>query len=295
MQNPSSLAHERSVNGVETVRKYSFGQQTADRPWPTGYIGGVNAAVSSLLAFSILLLFSAPAHADATVEALIKKAETILQGDTSAAVFEMEIKTKRYQRSYKVVSWEDRRTSDKSLIKILGPASWRGFGTLKLGSQLKIYDPKTNHVQRVGASMLGDSWMGSHFSNDDLVRETRLYRDYDLKLDKKWSDDGTRYRVALLPKPTAPIAWGRITYEVHERGKDVLPVSVKYFRKRTDSKAARTLTFSEVASMAGRNVPTTMTMRIARKPGEFTRIRYKKLRLNIKIPASKFSEQALRR
>jgi len=249
----------------------------------------------TLVCASLFFLMSGSASADDDIKRLVRLADMIMRGETSAAVFEMEIKTARYQRQYKVVAWDDHRKGEKALIKILGPASWRGFGTLKIGEQLKIYDPKTNHVQRVGHSMLGDSWMGSHFSNDDLVKETRLDRDYTIKLEKKWSDDGTHYRVALKPKPTAPVAWGKIIYEVHQRGDEILPVRAEYYRKHGDAAAARTMTFSNVKMLGGRRVPATMTVRVARKPGEFTRITYTKLRLNIDVPANKFSEQALRR
>jgi hypothetical protein len=243
---------------------------------------------------AVCLLFVGQARAADDLERLVRRADMIMRGETSAAVFEMEIKTKHYQRNYKVIAWDDHRQGEKTLIKILGPASWRGFGTLKIGDQLKIYDPKTNHVQRVGHSMLGDSWMGSHFSNDDLVKETRLSRDYKLRLVKKFERDGTHYLVEMTPNPNAPVAWGRIVYQVHQQGELILPVTAKYYRKRSDEKAARTMTFSDIKELGGRRVPATMTVRIARKPGEFTRITYTKLRLNLKIPKAKFSEQALR-
>ena len=80
----------------------------------------------------------------------------------------------------------------------------------RAGRRLGWYDPKTNHVTVVSHSMLGDSWMGSHFTNDDLVKETKLSEHYDHTLLRKWTgkselgDDSTLYRIRLQPKPTAP-------------------------------------------------------------------------------------------
>jgi hypothetical protein len=98
----------------------------------------------------------------------------------------------------------------------------------------------------------------------------------------------------MTPKPSAPVAWGRIDYELWEAGNAIVPVSAAYFRKAGDQTAARTLTFSDVKEMAGRTLPTVMVMRVASKPGEYTKITYKKLKLDIAIPANRFTEQALR-
>jgi Outer membrane lipoprotein-sorting protein len=236
------------------------------------------------------------------LERLVRRADFVFRGKTSAAVLEMRVKTKSHDRSFKLVSWDDNRDKkDKALIRILGPASWRGHATLKVGDKLKLYNPKTAHVQVVGHSMLGNSWMGSHFSNDDLVKETRLARDFTLSLIDKRSKrapvggNAAFYRIKLTPKPKAPVAWGKIVYELWENGEGILPVQAAYFRKAGDQKPARTIDFSEVQKLGGRYVPAVMTVRLASKPGELTRIRYKKLKLDIDIPKSKFTEQAMRK
>ena len=255
------------------------------------------------LAAVLGLALAAPAAHAGKLESLLDKADRATRGQTSAGVFEMEVKTRTYRRAYKIVVWDDSRgKEDKSLVKILGPALWRGFGTLKRGSQLKIFNPKTNHVSVVSSSMLGDSWMGSHFTNDDLVKSTYLARDFNLSLSKKWrathSDLGRSvdyYELRLTPKPRAPIAWGRITYTIIEDGELVLPTEAKYYRKKGDTTPVRTLHFLQVKKLGGRMVPAEMRVTVTKKPGEFTRIVYKKLRFSLKIPDSKFTEQALRK
>jgi outer membrane lipoprotein-sorting protein len=264
------------------------------------FVGAGAVGALSLGSFAGVFLSPETAQADEVTD-LIRKADEIMRGETSAAVMSMKIKTKSFERSYEMVSWGDERgKADKALIKILGPASFRGFGTLKIGAQLKLYDPKTNHVQVVGQSLLGSSWMGSHFSNDDLVKETTLADHYTLKLLKKTSGKSssgpaTFYTVALFPKPTAPVAWGRIEYELWHNKAGTVPVSAAYFKRRGDKKASRTMQFSSVKKMAGRLVPAVMTMRVADKPGEYTKIEYRKLKLDVDIPASKFTEAELRR
>jgi len=246
-----------------------------------------------------VLLWASPAQAE-SLDKLVKRADMIYRGKSSAAVMTMEVKTKRFDRSYKIVAWDDARRGDRTLIKILGPAAWRGHGTLKIGEQLKLFDPKTDRIQVVGHSMLGSSWMGSHFTNDDLVKETRLARDYNLALVKKWEapaavgGNATYYRIAMTPKPTAPVAWGKIVYELWENDKTIAPKSATYYRKAGDGTPARTITFSKIKKLGGRWLPTTMTITVTSKPGEHTKLVYTKLRLNVDIPRDKFTEQALR-
>ncbi|MBI4704086.1 MAG: outer membrane lipoprotein-sorting protein [Deltaproteobacteria bacterium] len=231
---------------------------------------------------------------------LVGRADLAFRSRTSAAVIEMEVKTASYERSFKIVAWDDSRDGERTLIKILGPALWRGYGTLKVGDQLKLYDPKTNHVQVVGHSMLGDAWMGSHFSNDDLVKETRLARDYRVSLLSKWTagspagGEAVFYRVLLEPKPTAPVVWGKIVYELWEQGGATLPGRADYYRKAGDGAPARSIVFTEVEPLGGRTLPTVIVCTVASKPGESTRIKYRTLKLDVDIPAGKFTEQALR-
>ncbi|RMH42655.1 MAG: outer membrane lipoprotein-sorting protein [Deltaproteobacteria bacterium] len=259
-------------------------------------------AATAVLSAALALACARTAAAGDDVADLIRRADMAYRGDTSAGVFEMTVKTASYERTYSVVVWaDDRDGKDRALVKILGPAMWRGFGTLKVGDRLKLFNPKTNHVTVVGAAMLGESWMGSHFTNDDLVKETQLHRHYRAKLVKTWTADaplgaGTKlYRIELSPKPTAPVAWARIVYTLAERGDAIVPVRADYFRKPGDARPARTMTFSDVGPLGGRILPRTVEVRVADKPGEFTRITYKKLALGVRIPDSKFTEQALRR
>lgn len=254
-------------------------------------------AVSCLL---LSVLAAGTAHADAKLDELVRKADMVTRSKTSAAVFEMTVKTSTYTRSFKIVAWDDRRQGEKSLIKILGPALWRGYGTLKIDNQLKMYNPKSNHVTLVGSSMLGDSWMGSHFTNDDLVKETQLQKHFNSRIIKTYTGtleslgSGTFHELRLDPKPTAPVAWGKIVYLLWEQGQVVVPVSSTYYRKANDKTPVRKMSFSEMKPMSGRTMPLVMSITVTAKPGEFTKIVYRKVKFDIAVPGAKFTEQALR-
>jgi hypothetical protein len=257
------------------------------------------AALLSLLAWAAPPADASPAGAD-PLDRLVDRADMALWGRSSAGVIAMEVVTASYRRSFTIVSWYDGEGEERTLVKILGPALWRGHGTLKVGRSLKLYNPRSDQVTVVGHSMMGDSWMGSHFSNDDLVKETRLSRHYDKRLVRKWraaaegGGEAAFYEVRLTPRPTAPVGWEAILFELWERGDVVVPVRARYFRKASAREPDRTLTFREVKAMGGRTIPTRMEMTLARKPGESTSIVYKEIRFDVPIPASKFTEQALR-
>lgn len=260
---------------------------------------GRRAVLSILAAMAVAAI--APSARAESVRELVERADRVLRGKTSAAVLRMDIKTKSYSRSYKMVLWDDSGSkTEKTLVRILGPTSYRGYSTLKVGSQLKLYDPKTNHIQTVGSSMLGDSWMGSHFSNDDLVKETQLARHYTPKLldesqgENEAGDTVKISKIELTPKPTAPVVWGKIHFVIWHKGGDVVPIRSEYFKKAGDSKPVRIMRFSKVKEIEGRQVPTVLEVTVASKPGESTRLTYEKLRFDVKIPSSKFTEQAMR-
>jgi hypothetical protein len=184
-------------------------------------------------------------------------------------------------------------------LKILGPAEWRGHGTLKSEGRVTMYNPSTDRMTSLSNSMLGDSWMGSHFTNDDFVKETDLARDYDAKDEKTWqanNADGAKvefHHLMLKPRPSAPVRWDHIVIELYKDKGRTIPTKFEYYR-RADGPATRTLAFTNVKEIGGRTAPTVFTMTVAEKPGEYTKVIYEKLKFDAEVPGNKFTEQALR-
>ena len=251
---------------------------------------------SFLIGLFALVAFSSPARAG-EVDDLVHRADHVLRGKTTAALMKMRVHTKSFDRSYSMVYWaDDHGSKNRALVKILGPARWRGHGTLKVGGRLSLYDPSADRVTVLSSSMLGDSWMGSHFTNDDLVKETDLEKDYRSTLEKTWTKGSARYyRVLLRPTPKAPVSWDRIVVTLYQDGDDVIPTGQEYFKKAKQTKPSRVMTFSDVKEMGGRRVPTKLLMRVTAKPGEYTELRYEKVKFDSKVPGEKFTEQALRK
>ncbi|MEO8548910.1 MAG: outer membrane lipoprotein-sorting protein [Kofleriaceae bacterium] len=232
---------------------------------------------------------------------LVHRADYVLRGKTTAAVVHMDIHKPSYDRSYSIVYWDDSKDhGDRVLVKILGPAQWRGQGTLKADGKLTVYNPSSDRMTVLSGSMLGESWMGSHFTNDDLVKQTDMARDFVAKEIRAWDGQTTagakaRYHlIELVPAPRAPVVWPKLQLELYVEGDHVIPTKELFFFRAKDDKPVRTMTFSDVRTLGGRIAPAVITLTVASSSDEYTKLTYDTLKFDTAIPDSKFTEQALR-
>ena len=246
-----------------------------------GVIAGV--ASVSLTAFG-------PAYGQETPRDIIDRVDRILRGDSSRGTATMEVVTEHWNRSITMDVWS--LGTEYSLIRVTQPAKEAGTGTLKAGPDIWNYLPKVDRTIKIPASMMSGSWMGSHFTNDDLVKESRLIEDFDITASFDGERDGVNvWEFTLTPKPEAPVVWGSIEYRV--RKDDDMPLWARYYDE--DGKLARTLEFSDFRRMGGRLVPAVMNMQPADKPGERTTMLYDHIEFDIDLDESFFSLQTLKR
>ena len=221
---------------------------------------------------------------------IIDRVDRIMRGDSSHGIATMRISTERWQRSKTLEIWSE--GTEKALIRILEPSKEAGLATLKVGSDIWNFLPKVARTIRIPSSMMMASWMGSHFSNDDLVKESRLIRDYDIELSFEGERDGYNvWEFELYPRPEAAVVWGLIQYRV--RCDDLMPIWAKYFGE--DGELKRTIEFSDFQKLGGRVVPAKMTLTPVDKPGEFTEIVYSELEFDLSLPSDTFSLSSLRK
>jgi hypothetical protein len=225
------------------------------------------------------------AEARQTPEQLVRHVDDLLRGESSHGRVTMEVVTARWTRSMEMEMWSLGR--DHSLVRVLSPAREAGTATLKVGRDLWNYLPRVDRTIRVPGGGMGGSWMGSHFTYDDLVRESSLSRDFSVRLAR---DDAEHWELALTPRPEAPVVWSRI--ELHVRKRDRMPLRALYYDDRGE--LARTMRFSNFRTMGGRLVPAEMSMQPADKPGERTTLRYSDLTFDIGLQPDFFSLQRLR-
>ena len=219
---------------------------------------------------------------------IIDQVEQLYRGDSSRGTTTMQVVTENWDREITMEVWS--LGDDYSLVRIQAPAREAGTATLKADQDIYNYLPKVDRTIKMPASMMGGSWMGSHFTNDDLVQESRLIDDYDIELSFDGDRDGiVVWEFTLVPKPEAAVVWGRIEYRVRQT--DYMPLAVSYYDE--DGELARSMEFSDFANMGGRVIPRLMMMRPADKPGEYTSMRYEDLEFDVDIDESFFSLRAL--
>ncbi len=225
-----------------------------------------------------------------TARELISKAENTLKGKTAYGIIEMKVVTPDYERTLKMESWWV--GNEKALIVIKSPKREKGNKTLKIGNEMWNYLKNTETVIKIPPSMMLQSWNGSDFTNDDLVRESNLANDYDQKIIAEEKINGAGcWKIELIPKPDAPVVWGKIYYWV--RKTDYLPALVQYFDE--NGKLIRYMEFSDFKKMGGRKIPTRWKMVSVVNEGHSTELKLIKMKFDIKIDDSIFSLEELER
>lgn len=223
-----------------------------------------------------------------TAEEIIKKSEDLIKGETSHGIFKMTVVTPDYTRDLTMESWWV--GNKKALIVINSPKKEAGNKTLKIGNEMWNYLKNTETTVKVPPSMMLQSWNGSDFTNDDLVRESNLSDDYDQKILAEEEMGGEKFwKIELDPKPNAPVVWGKLYYWVNM--KDYLPADIQYYDEKGN--LVREMVFSNVKKFGKRRIPSVWTMDNKSKPGHSTTFKIQSVEFDIEINDSIFSFEEL--
>ena len=243
-----------------------------------------------------LLLFLLTASAGlfckelADAEEIIRKMDLILRGDSSFGVYRMTITDPDWQRTLLLKAWEKRR-DNKTFIRILSPPKEAGIVTLKIRLEMWNYLPRVERIIKIPPSMMMQSWMGSDFNNDDLVKASSMVRDYSQRVVEEIEFRGYQaYRVELIPVPDAPVVWGRIMVWV--RQEDSMPLRQEFFSEHDE--LIRTLDFTDIREVRGRVIPTRWEMQPVKEAGKKTTMEVIDLQLDLQIDEDIFSLRHLK-
>jgi hypothetical protein len=225
-----------------------------------------------LLLGGSLTLHAADVDPDSSEQAiqLIKDIEDMYRADSSIAELSMRIETPHYQRTMRMYS--ESLGTEKAFIRLLSPKKDRGISTLKVGKEMWNYFPKINKVIKVPPSMMMGSWMGSDFTNDDLVKETTLIEEYKLSLEE--TDD--LYFITLVPREKTVTVWGKM--EISIRKGNLHPVQRIFYDD--DGTKVRVMTYRDPKQFGNQTLPSVMEMVPLNKEGHRTLVIYETLELN---------------
>lgn len=218
--------------------------------------------------------------------ALIRDVEQQYHGTSSRALTTMQVRTEHWERTLEMEAWSLGR--DYFLVRILEPAKERGVATLKRDREVWNYLPKVDRTIKVPPSMMGGSWMGSHITNDDLVKASHVDEDYTFRLLEEGAD---HWLIECLPKPDAAVVWGKIVYRLRKQPR--VPEQVDYYDE--EQRKVRELRFADVRRINDRTVPLRLTVVPLDKPGEMTVLHYRDLAFGVPLDQGYFNLRSLQK
>lgn len=224
-----------------------------------------------------------------TAKEIIAKSEALMNGDANYAEMKMTIIRPKWTREMTMKSWA--LGNEFSLILITSPARDKGIGFLKRKREIWNWQPKIDRVIKMPPSMMMQSWMGSDFSNDDLVQQSSPVNDFTHEITGEESVDGRPcWKIKMIPKPNVPVVWGSINTWVDK--KDYIQLKTEFFDE--DGELVNTMLGKNIKQLGGRTLPTLLEVSPAGKKGEKTIVEQLALDFSIKKKEDFFSIQNMK-
>lgn len=241
-----------------------------------------------LLIAGILWLLTLISGYSQDAREIVRRMEEQMRGESLYSELIMETIRPRYTREIAMKSWS--LNEEYALIYITAPARDEGTAYLKRGDEIWNYVPAIDRTVKMPPSMMSQAWMGSDFSNDDLVRGISNVDDYRHTLLRQEQVDGHQsYVIEMIPKPEAPVIYDKVIQWVTVE--HYLPVRTENYDEFGD--LVSTIHFREIQEMDGRMIPSVVEMVPENKSGHRTILTTVKADYNIDLSPSFFSLQNL--
>ena len=237
--------------------------------------------------FFFLFMISGLVQADEpNALAILKKVEQKLVSSTMYAELEITIQRPRWTKKMALHTWSKGKNFAAAYIS--SPEKDKGTIYMKNGNNVYNYLPKIRKTIKLPATMLNQSWMGTDLSADDLVKLTKLAKDYHAKVIGSQMVSGrVCHVIELLPKPEANVLWGKLVLYIDK---------IEYIQLKTvfydeDLSAVNTRIGSQLKMFDGRKLASKLVMIPTHKSGHQTTVVYSKIIFNNGISDSFFSKE----
>jgi outer membrane lipoprotein-sorting protein len=219
---------------------------------------------------------------------IVRDALNHWRGLTSQGEMTMTIHRPDWERSMSMQSWT--QGEKRSLVRITEPRKDRGNGTLMDGNKMWTFSPKVNRVIKVPSSMMGQSWMGSDFSNKDISRGSDIVDEYDHTLISETESDGHAvYEIEAVPHEDAAVVWGKEVLRIRD---DYVMLEQGFYDQ--DGELVKVLRTLEVADMGGRTVAARQRMEKPDEPDAWTEISVDAVEFDVDLSDNIFTLSNLR-
>lgn len=224
-----------------------------------------------------------------TATEIVRASDEKMRGQSSFTEITMQIIRPDWVRTMKMRGWT--KGDDYSLVLVLDPARDKGSSSLKRGKEMWNWVPRIERVIKIAPSMLGQSWMGSDFTNDDLINQSSIVVDYTHTILREEPFDGTScWVIEALPLPDAPVVWGKLIVWVSQS--ELNQRKVEFYDDFGD--LINTMSSYDLNVLGGRLIPTRMEMQPADKQGQKTVLSYSAAEFDFAIEDDFFSLDQMR-
>ncbi|EOW0800019.1 outer membrane lipoprotein-sorting protein [Vibrio parahaemolyticus] len=241
-------------------------------------------AVAALL----FLLFTSLSYAESAFD-IVQKSDQAMRGKSSYSEATMEIVRPDWTRSMTMKSWT--KGTELSLVLVTAPAKDKGIASLKRHREMWNWVPSIERVIKIAPSMLSQSWMGSDFTNDDLINQSSIVVDYQHALLGNDSFEGDEvWVIEATAKPDAPVVWNKVTLWISQS--TYLQRKVEFYDEFDER--VNVLTTYDVKELGGRKIATRMEMKPVDKPGNKTIFTTHQAQFDFDINDDFFSHQQMK-
>lgn len=233
---------------------------------------------------------SLAAQSDLSAREIIEKADQKMRGESSQGTMKMTIIRPSWQREVTMKTWS--LGDEYSLIIVTAPAREKGTGFLKRGNEIWNWQPTIDRTIKMPPSMMSQSWMGSDFTNDDLVRESSILKDYTHKISgSETIEERPCYKIELTPKQDAAVVWGKVITWIDK--KDFMQMKVEFYDE--DDYLVNTMYGKNVKMLDDRLLPARLEVVPADEPGNRTVVEYLDLNFGVALTKDFFSIPNMKR
>ncbi|HHF0553881.1 TPA: outer membrane lipoprotein-sorting protein [Vibrio antiquarius] len=234
------------------------------------------------------VLLSSFSYAESAFD-IVQKSDQAMRGKSSYSEATMKIVRPDWSRSMTMKSWT--KGTELSLVLVTAPAKDKGSASLKRHREMWNWVPSIERVIKIAPSMLSQSWMGSDFTNDDLINQSSIVVDYQHQLLQSETFDGDKvWVVDALAKPEAPVVWSKVRLWISQTS--LLQRKVEFYDEFDE--LVNVLKTYDVKTLGGRDVATRMEMQPIDKPGNKTVLITHEAQFDFDIDDDFFSQQQMK-
>lgn len=243
-----------------------------------------------MLLFGFLCMGTFSLQAQMTALEIVKKADDKVRGKTNQSTMEMEIVRPTWTRNISMKSWG--KGLDFSMTYITAPAKDKGQVFMKRKTEMWNWMPTIGRMIKIPASMMSQGWMGSDYTNDDILKESSIVVDYEHSLIGEEVVEGLDcYKIQMIPKPEAAVIWGKVHKWISKT--EFMQVKSEYFDE--DDELVKSDFGYDFKKMDGRLIPTRIEIVPVGSEGKKTVLYIKSIEFDMTLEDSFFSQQNMKR